>query len=169
MDTGANRISRLSDGVDVAIAITEAVDGRHYSKMLERGRIVAIGSRDLAEEIRKPSDLKRAHILLHSGMPNAFREWSRAIGLPNLEPAEVTHFDAGQLILDAAAGGLGVAFMLESHLQCSSDSRLVQFFGEAAESPYAYWFACAPSALERRPVRVFHDWLFDHFGARALA
>ena len=169
VDTGANRISRLSDGVDVAIAITEGVDDRHYSKMLERGRIVAIGSRDLADEIRRPSDLKQAHILLHSGMPNAFREWSKAIGSPDLEPAEITHFDAGQLILDAAAGGLGIAFMLESHLQCSTDERLVQFFGETAESPYAYWFACSPSALERRSVRVFHDWLFDHFQTPALA
>ena len=82
--------------------------------MLERGRIVAIGSRDLAGEVRKPLDLKRAHILLHRGMPNAFREWSKSIGLPDLEPAEVTYFDAGQLILDAAAGGLGIAFMFES-------------------------------------------------------
>lgn len=169
VDTGANRISRLSDGVDVAIAITEEVDGKHYSKMLERGRIVAIGSRDLAQDIREPLDLQRAHVLLHRGMPNAFREWSRTIGLPHLEPAEVTYLDAGQLILDAAAGGLGVAFMFESHLHCSADSRLVQFFGEAADSPYAYWFACAPSALERRSVRVFHDWLFEHFSAPALA
>jgi LysR family transcriptional regulator, glycine cleavage system transcriptional activator len=169
VDTGANRISRLSDGVAVAIAITERVEEKHYSKMLERGRIVAIGSRDLAKEFRKPADLKHAHVLLHSGMPNAFREWSKSIGLPDLEPAEVTYFDAGQLILDAAAGGLGVAFMFESHLQCSADNRLVQFFGEAADSPYAYWFACSPSALERRSVRVFHDWLFDHFGTPALA
>lgn len=169
VDTGANRISRLSDGVDVAIAITERVDDKHYSKMLERGRIVAIGSRDLAADIRTPSDLRRAHILLHRGMPNAFDEWRKTVGMPDLEPAEITHFDAGQLILDAAAGGLGIAFMFESHLQCSTDSRLVQFFGEAAESPYAYWFACSPSALERRSVRVFHDWLFDHFGTPALA
>jgi LysR family glycine cleavage system transcriptional activator len=54
--------------------------------------------------------------------------------------------------------------MLESHLACSIDSRLVQLFGQSAESPYTYWFACAPAALERRPVRIFHDWLFEHFG-----
>jgi LysR family glycine cleavage system transcriptional activator len=58
---------------------------------------------------------------------------------------------------------MGVAFMLDSHLACSADGRLVQLFDHTAESPYVYWFACLPAALERRPVRIFHDWLFDHF------
>jgi LysR family glycine cleavage system transcriptional activator len=55
--------------------------------------------------------------------------------------------------------------MLESHLACSADDRLKQLFGETAESPYSYWFACTPAAFERRAVRIFHDWLFDHFAA----
>jgi LysR family glycine cleavage system transcriptional activator len=59
--------------------------------------------------------------------------------------------------------------MLDSHLACSVDSRLVQLFGETAESPYVYWFACTPAALERRPVRIFHDWLFEHFRDEAEA
>jgi DNA-binding transcriptional LysR family regulator len=82
-----------------------------------------------------------------------------------LEPADTNYFDAGQLILDAAAGGLGVAFMLYSHLASSVDGRLVQQFEETAESPDVYWFACMPAALERRLVRIFYDWLFEHFGA----
>jgi LysR family glycine cleavage system transcriptional activator len=65
------------------------------------------------------------------------------------------------LILDAAAQGLGVAFMHESHLNDAHDDRLVQLFDVAVESPYSYWFACRRSALSRRPVRIFHDWLFD--------
>jgi LysR family glycine cleavage system transcriptional activator len=96
-------------------------------------------------------------------MPELFNAWRKSIGMPKLEPAEINYFDAGQLILDAAAAGLGVAFMLDSHLAGSVDQRLVQLFGHTAESPYTYWFACLPSALERRPVRIFHDWLFDHF------
>jgi hypothetical protein len=31
----------------------------------------------------------------------------------------------------------------------------------AAESPYSYWFACRRSALERRPVKLFYEWLFE--------
>jgi LysR family glycine cleavage system transcriptional activator len=161
VDTGANRIARLNEGIDVAIAIADAVDDKLYSRMLERGRVIAIGSRDLLERIRIPADLEGVHILLHQDMPKAFDAWRNAIGMPELEPAETSHFDAGQLILDAAAGGLGIAFMLDNHLGASTDARLVQFFDKTAESPYAYWFACNHQALERRPVRIFHNWLFE--------
>ena len=42
--------------------------------------------------------------------------------------------------------------------------RLVRLFDVSVESPYTYWFACRRSALGRRPVRIFHDWLFDELG-----
>jgi LysR family glycine cleavage system transcriptional activator len=51
--------------------------------------------------------------------------------------------------------------MLESHLKEAHDERLVQLFGVTVESPYSYWFACRRSSLTRRPVKIFHDWLFD--------
>jgi LysR family glycine cleavage system transcriptional activator len=164
VETAPNRISLLSEGADAAIAISERIDDRLYARRLERGRIVAIGSRRLSH-VREPADLRRVPILLHRDMPELFNTWRKTIGMPGLEPADTSYFDAGQLILDAAAGGLGVAFMLESHLSHSIDDRLVQLFGHTAESPYTYWFACVPAALERRPVRLFHDWLFEHFGS----
>ena len=79
--------------------------------------------------------------------------------LPDLEPAAIDHFDSGQLILDAAAQGLGVAFMFDMHLEGAHDPRLASLFGIEVESPYAYFFACRRAALGRRPVRIFHDWL----------
>jgi LysR family glycine cleavage system transcriptional activator len=167
VDTAPNRLSLLYEGADAAIVISERIDDRLYTRLLGRGRIAAIGSRQL--DVREPADLRRVPILLHRQMPDMFKVWRDAIGMPGLEPADINYFDAGQLILDAAAGGLGVAFMLDSHLACSVDSRLVQLFGETAESPYVYWFACTPAALERRPVRIFHDWLFEHFRDEAEA
>lgn len=166
INTAPNRISLLSEGADAAIAISQRIDERLYSRKLEKGRIVAIGSRELVG-IREPADLRHVRILLHRDMPELFNAWRKAIGMPDLEPADINYFDAGQLILDAAAGGLGIAFMLESHLSRSVDDRLVQLFDETTESPYTYWFACIPAALERRPVRIFHDWLFDYFAGAA--
>ena len=98
-------------------------------------------------------------MLLHRDLPEAFDFWLEAVGLPDLQPAAIDQFDSGQLILDAAAEGLGVAFMFEMHLEHAHDPRLVRLFDVAAPSPYAYWFACRRAALSRRPLRIFHDWL----------
>jgi len=125
--------------------------------------VIAIGARHLRdgpEALRHPRDLAAHTILVHRDLPLAFDYWREAAGVPDLEPAAIDQFDSGQLILDAAAQGLGVALMLESHLTGSSDERLVQLFDLKVESPYSYWFACRRSALARRPVRIFHDWLF---------
>jgi LysR family transcriptional regulator, glycine cleavage system transcriptional activator len=164
IDTGASRLARLDEGLDAAIAITTEVDPGLYSRRIDSNCVIAIASRELKEgpnAIREPAALAGATVLLHRDMPETFRYWSEAVGLPALQPAAVDHFDSGQLILDAAAQGLGVAFMLESHLFGSHDDRLVQLFEEKVESPYSYWFACRRSALKRRPVRIFHDWLFE--------
>lgn len=165
LDTRPNRLGRLNDGIDAAIAIAAGVDDKLYSRFVERGRIIAIGSRSLMEgpePVVRPSDLARVPILLHRSMPENFAVWCKSVGL-QAEPAVVNHFDSGQLMLDSAAEGLGVAFMLESHLKSSSDERLVKMFDQAVDGPYSYWFVCPPSALTRRPVRVFHDWLFEAF------
>lgn len=169
VDTGTNRLSRLGEGLDAAIVIAESIDDRYYSRLIESGRVVPIGARGLVEgpdALRSHDDIARLPILLHRDLPNAFKAWREAIGRPDLEPASVSSYDAGQLILDAAGEGLGIAFMFDGHLSSSSDERLVQVFAERAESPYSYWFACLPGALHRRPVRLFHDWLFAQFGRR---
>ncbi len=166
LDTGSQRLARLDDGLDAAIVIASGVDPSLYSRQIDNNCVVAIGSRALAEgpdAIRHPAQLAGATIFLHRDMPETFSYWRDAIGLPELQPAAIDIFDAGQLILDAAAQGLGVAFMLESHLTASKDDRLVQLFDIRVESPYSYWFACRRAALARRPVRIFHDWLFERF------
>jgi LysR family glycine cleavage system transcriptional activator len=164
IDTGANRIARLDDGLDAAIAITTEVDPNLYSRRIDSNCVIAIGSKELQsgpQAITRPEQLSGATIFLHRDMPDTFTYWREAIGLPDLQPAAIDSFDSGQLILDAAAQGLGVAFMLESHLFGAHDDRLVKLFENKVESPYSYWFACRRSSLSRRPVKLFHDWLFE--------
>lgn len=164
IDTAAHGMSRLDEGLDAAIAIAMDVDPHLYSRRIDTNCVVAVGGRSLREgpdAITRPSDLSRTTIFLHRDLPDVWDYWREAVGLPDLQPAAIDHFDSGQLILDAAAQGLGVAFMLESHLKESHDERLVQLFDIKVESPYSYWFACRRAALNRRAVKVFHDWLFD--------
>jgi LysR family glycine cleavage system transcriptional activator len=168
IDTQPHALARLGEGLDAAIVVAREIDPALYSRKIAQSRVAAIGSPKLKEgpeAIREPEDLRRATILVHRDMPELFNIWRESIGRHDLEPRAIDHFDSGQLILDAAAQGLGVAFMLESHLKGSQDDRLVQLFDVKVESPYSYWFACRHSALKRRPVKIFHDWLFSSFPA----
>jgi LysR family glycine cleavage system transcriptional activator len=164
LDTAAHGLSRLDEGLDAAIAITTDVDPHLYSRRIDTNCVVAVGARRLQDgpnAITHPAQLAQATIFLHRDLPDTWDHWREAIGMPDLQPAAVDHFDSGQLILDAAAQGLGVAIMLESHVREANDDRLVQLFDFKIESPYSYWFASRRSSMSRRPVKLFHDWLFD--------
>jgi LysR family transcriptional regulator, glycine cleavage system transcriptional activator len=158
IDTRPHALARLDEGLDAAIVLAREVDPALYSVKLGSNRVVAVGG-EQALALTNPAELADATVLLHRDLPDAFDYWREAAGLPDLQPAAIDHFDSGQLILDAAAQGLGIAFMFDMHLEGAHDPRLHRLFDLAVESPYAYWFACRRSALGRRPVRIFHDWL----------
>ena len=151
----------LGDTVDAAIIIASDVDPKLYSVRLDRNKVYAIASRRFAEEaqIKEPADLAGHTVLVHSEMPGTFDAWCDAVGMPNLQPASIDQMDSGQLILEAAAQGLGIAVMHGSHFSDAKDPRLMRLFDHDVESPYSYWFVCRPRALEQRAVRIFHDWL----------
>ena len=166
LDTRPHALTRLDEGLDAAIALAKEVDESLYSVKLGANRVVAVGGRG-TEGLKHPAELAGATVLLHRDLPEAFDFWLEAVGLPDLQPAAIDHFDSGQLILDAAAEGLGVAFMFEMHLEHAHNPRLVRLFDVAAPSPYAYWFACRRAALSRRPLRIFHDWLLRELAPEA--
>lgn len=164
VDTGGHSTTRLGDGLDVAIVLAREIDPMLYARRLDRNRVYVIGARALvegADPITDPRQLADQTVLLHRDMPETFTQWKAAAGLPNLEPMAVDHFDSGSLMLEAAAQGLGVAFMLETHFESAKDDRLAHLFDIAVESDYSYWFVCRPRALATRPVRLFHDWLVE--------
>jgi LysR family transcriptional regulator, glycine cleavage system transcriptional activator len=169
IDTAPYALTRLDEGLDAAIVLAKGVNNGLYARRLGGNRAVAVASRALAEgpdALREPGDLARATVLIHRDLADTFEDWCEAMGVPGLEPAAFDHFDSGQLILEAAAQGLGVAFMFETHLEAARDERLVQLF-DSAPSLYSYWFTCRRAALGRRPVRLFHDWLVGEVAGEA--
>jgi len=160
LDTRPHAITRLDEGLDAAIALAREIDPSLYGVRLGSNRVVAVGGQ-ATQHLTEPAQLREATVLLHRDLPDAFDFWLEAVGLPGLQPAAIDHFDSGPLILEAAAEGLGVAFMFEMHLEHAHNPKLVRLFDVAAPSPYAYWFACRRAALGRRPVRIFHDWLLE--------
>ncbi|MEJ6010954.1 LysR substrate-binding domain-containing protein [Novosphingobium aquae] len=162
IDTGPHLDARLGDTLDAAIVVAGAPDDALYSVRLDHNKVYAFTSRALAEELGTNPDaakLSRQTFLIHNELPDSFTAWKEALGLTRLEPAAIDHFDSGQLILEAAAQGLGIAIMHDDHFRRSGDQRLARLYDVEVESPYSYWFVCRPRALDARPVRLFHDWL----------
>ena len=161
-DTSPHLETRDGDTLDAAIVLTKQPDQSFHAVQLDHNKVYAITSKALAEEIGAIPDaeaLSHQTFLIHTELPDSFVAWKRALGMPDLEPAAIDHYDSGQLILEAAANGLGVAIMHSDHFVRAHDSRLAQLYDVEVESPYSYWFICRPHALEVRSVRIFHDWL----------
>jgi LysR family glycine cleavage system transcriptional activator len=162
IDTGTNIAERVGDVLDAAIIMSKHPEPWFHSVRLDHNRVYAIASVALAAEIGPTPDidrLARQTFLIHNDLPDSFGAWKNAMGLQKLVPAAIDQFDSGQLILEAAAQGLGIAIMHDDHFRRSHDKRLARLFDIEVESPYSYWFICRPRALETRPVRIFHDWL----------
>lgn len=164
IDTGGNAIGRLGEGLDAVIVLARDVDPMLYAERLDRNMVYPIGARTLIEGDRpllRPEQLADHTVLVHRDMIDTFVAWRQAAGLADVEPLAIDHFDSGALMLEAAAQGLGVAFMHESHFLDANDPRLVKLFDIPVTSPYSYWFVCRPRALQNRPVRMFRDWLIE--------
>ena len=162
IETGAHLDYRVGDTLDAAIILSRDAEPGFHTVRLDHNHIYAFTSRELAAELGAVPDLaklKRQTFLVHVELPELFDTWKEAMGLGALDPQATDHFDSGQLVLEAAAQGLGIAIMHDDHFNRAQDDRLARVFPEEVESPYSYWFACRPRALENRPVRIFHDWL----------
>ncbi len=167
IDTAGHGVARLGDGLDAVIALARDIDPTLYAKRLDRNSVYVIGAKSLLEgpnAVTRPEQLSELTALVHRDMPDTFTAWRQSAGLTALEPLAVDHFDSGPLMLEAAAQGLGIAFMHASHFEDANDPRLARLFDIPVESPYSYWFVCRPRALQQKPVKLFHDWLIATLG-----
>src|SRR5690606_36524266 len=155
IDTGPHLIDRVGDTLDAAILlITDPGPGFHKVQ-LDQNTVHAICSRDLADRLG-PEPSRRAlseqTFLIHTDLPLSFDAWKAALDWRDLQPAAIDHYDSGQLILEAAAQGFGIAIMHDDHLKRNNDPRLAKLYDVEVESPYSYWFVCRPLDLEQWPV-----------------
>ncbi len=162
IDTSPHQETRVGDTLDAAVILSAGPDPALYSVRLDHNRVYAITSKAVAAEMGPTPDLaklRKQTFLIHHDLPDSFVAWKAATGLGDFTPIAVDQFDSGQLMLEAAANGLGIAIMHDDHFKRSGDDRLARLYDFDVESPYSYWFVCRPRALDSRPVRLFHDWL----------
>ena len=162
IDTGPHLEDRVGDMLDAAIILSRGPSRGLHAVRLDHNMVHAICNKEIERAVGPQPDralLERQTFLIHNELPASFDAWKDAIAMPDLDPNAIDHYDSGQLMLEAAAQGLGIAIMHDDHLRRAADDRLARLFDVSVESPYSYWFVCKPTALEERPVRIFHDWL----------
>lgn len=162
IDTGPHLDGRVGDTLDAAIVLSRGPDKAFHAVRLDYNMVHAICNKETARALGETPDLEKLGkqtFLIHNELPASFEAWKQALGLEKMEPAAIDHYDLGQLMLEAAAQGLGIAIMHDDHMRRAADNRLAHLWDKEVESPYSYWFICKPNALESRPVRLFHDWL----------
>jgi DNA-binding transcriptional LysR family regulator len=109
-------------------------------------------------ELRAPADLARAVLLRSSLEPWA--PWFAAASLRWPEPGTGPRYEDLALLYQAAREGEGVALARPSFVHSLLDAgSVVRLFAVDARSPHAYYLVCRPSALARREVVSFVDWL----------
>lgn len=164
IDTGPHLLDRVGDTLDAAILLTTDPGPGLHKVRLDHNTVHAICNRTLADKLGAEPDkaaLEEQTFLIHTDMPLSFDAWKAALGFKDLQPIAIDHYDSGQLILEAAAQGLGIAIMHDDHIARNNDPRLAKLFDVEVNSPYSYWFVCRTIDLEMRPVRLFHDWLVE--------
>lgn len=162
IDTAPHLEDRVGDTLDAAIILSRGPASGLHAVRLDHNFVHAICSREMAAAIGDSVTIEamaKQTFLIHNELPESFAAWKTSNNLGELEPAAIDHYDSGALMLEAAAQGLGIAIMHDDHLRRAGDNRLTNLPGAEVQSPYSYWFVCKPTALEMRPVRLFHDWL----------
>jgi len=129
--------------------------------------VIAVASPELLEAnpINTPGDLAQ-HILLHDGSPDAddscpdWSMWLAARGIKGVDGTRGPRFNQSSLVIEAAAGGRGVALAKRALAQADLDAgRLVAPLQDATAVDFAY-FVVHPKAKGRLPqVKAFVSWI----------
>jgi LysR family glycine cleavage system transcriptional activator len=139
--------------------------------------VIPVMSPDLmaANPVNEPADLAR-HVLLHDGSPDAddscpdWLMWLAARGVKGVDGNRGPRFNQSSLVIEAAAGGRGVALAKRTLAQDDLDAgRLVVPMPIATSVDFAY-YVVHPKAKGRLPqVKAFVSWIAGEAAAHDAA
>jgi len=115
--------------------------------------------------LEKPADLL-AYTLLHEENRSGWQRWFAAVGLPDAPPGRAQIFTEGNLVLQAALRGHGVALVDRSFAaEDLAKGRLVQPF-DMSISYGAYWLVARDFKRLSPEARAFRQWLLQRIAVK---
>lgn len=168
VDADHRRVDLRASEVDLAVRFT----GRSYPDLhtveLFRDRVFPVCSPDLVRNGQAPRRLEdlRDVVLLHDNaamwdqIGSDWEHWTRAVGLKDVDARSGPGFTQGDMVLQAAILGDGVALTRSSLAELDlASGRLVKPLDVSIPCPWAHYVVCLEEALDRPNVLTFHRWL----------
>lgn len=172
----SDRLSRLvDDGVDVAIRMGELDDSSLVARRLMDTRWVTVASPAYLARHGTPTRTRElaGHNCIKFRSPRGTAvEWSFADTRADdrVKTSGNLDLDQGELLLEAAASGLGICqalhFMVESYVRAGT---LVEILPEHATPGPTIHALCLPGQRSSPRVRVFIDFLVDELASQNTA
>lgn len=165
-DTAPQALTRVGHDLDAAIVYESEVESRDLM-VDEIGRfdVFPVVSPDLLESLGPaptPADFARLPRLIINNIDDMTNVWLARQGYPPTDPAAVSTFNSGPIMVDAAASGLGMGFSFEFLAKPYLDSgRLVRVSDIEVESPVIYYFVCQHKRMDEHSMRHLRQWLVN--------
>ena len=115
--------------------------------------------------IAAPAEIARYPLLFDHEAENdtsgtGWASWLKQVGAPDVPCKEGLRFNRADLMLEAAASGLGLALARRSlALGDLATGRLVRALPHEVPTQYDYYFVCLPESADLPGVVAFRDWL----------
>ena len=168
LDASMELASFTGSDVDLAIRYGRGNWPDLYSEPLIAERLIPVCSPALLEgplPLKEPADLAHHVLLQNSAHPEDWGLWLTAAKVKDVDCDHGPSFAYSELLLRAAAEGLGVAVarrhLVETDLAAGS---LVAPFDITHDSGICYWLVCPPQSLNDLRVAAFRTWLLEEIG-----
>ncbi len=155
-----NQIVDLArDGFDLGIRYGKGQWDGAEARLLLSEQLFPVCAPSFLTGVAADHELVRSSPLLHDGERSRWRRWLRAAGLPEELSVTGSVFNDYNLLVEAAANGLGLALGRSALISPELDTgRLVAPFPQEVASEWAYYLV-APAWIDRPAVRTFAEWL----------
>jgi DNA-binding transcriptional LysR family regulator len=159
------RVDLVAEGFDLAIRLGALDDTTLIARRLARRRLLLCASPDYLEkapELRSPDDLVHHACVVSPTIP-----WrlTTPAGTQSISPSARFASNSIATLVDAAANGLGIAWLAENHIKSHlADGRLVEVLPATRIEPSPVWMLHPSRRYLPQRVTLLMNWLIDRLG-----
>jgi len=165
IEASADLVEVGAKGVDAAIRLGTGHWKDLQSELMLRDYYYPVASAAFVHKynLTEPRDLFDVPLLAHAYRPGTGLSWKdyfSRLKIPVPQPLQMTTFDDGNLVIQAAEQGMGVALVRHSLARLGSEQNNLQpLFNFALPSDHHYYFVQAATSSQKLATQQLLHWL----------